>query len=65
MATSAAIKKLEKKKTTVNLPMRGRHMYIADKTREQFMRAEVFKQANENEEINIEHNNTRFLDHVR
>jgi uncharacterized protein with gpF-like domain len=54
-AIKAALAKAEKKRTTVSLPMRGRHIYITDKTRDQYMRAEVFKQANENEEINMEH----------
>ena len=44
--------------------MRGRHMYIADKTRDQYMRCEVLKQANEAEVENLEVKNTRFLDHV-
>lgn len=34
LATTAAITKAEKKNTGVNLPMRGRHMYIADKMRD-------------------------------
>jgi len=65
LATNAAIKKAEKKKTSVNLPMRGRHMNIADKTREQFMRCETFKQANETEEHYLEQKEHRFLDHIR
>jgi hypothetical protein len=52
---SAAMAKAEKKKQTVNLPMRGRHMYIADKVRDQIMCTENLKQANENDQINIEH----------
>lgn len=39
-------------------------MYIADKARDQFMRCEVLKQANEAEEDNLQHKHTRFLDHV-
>ena len=44
--------------------MRGRHMYIADKARDQFMRCEVLKQANEEEESKLNMKNNRFLDHV-
>lgn len=39
-------------------------MYIADKARDQFMRCEVLKQANEAEEDSLQHKHTRFLDHV-
>ena len=34
--------------------MRGRHMHIGDKVRDQCMRIEVFKQANEKEEMQLE-----------
>jgi hypothetical protein len=51
MAKQATLKKAEKKKTNLSLPMRGRHMFIGDKTRDQYMRCEFFKQANENEEV--------------
>lgn len=64
LAKQATLKKAEKKKTQLSLPMRGRHMYIADKARDQFMRCEVLKQANEAEEDNLQHKHTRFLDHV-
>jgi len=47
------------------LPMRGRHVYIGDKTRDQYMRCEFFKQANETEEIRAEENQMRFVDQVR
>lgn len=40
-------------------------MYIGDKTRDQFMRCEFFKQANETEEVKVEQTNMRFLDHVK
>jgi len=60
LAKQATIKKAEKKKTNLSLPMRGRHMYIGDKTRDQFMRCEILKHANENEETNLEVNNARF-----
>ena len=67
LATSAQAKKADKKKyqTNVNLPMRGRHMHIGDKNRDHMMRCEVFKQANETEEVILEQKQTRFLDHVR
>ena len=45
--------------------MRGRHVYIGDKTRDQYMRCEFFKQANETEEVKVEQGNMRFLDHVK
>jgi hypothetical protein len=45
--------------------MRGRHMFIGDKNRDQYMRCEFFKQANENEEVLNEQKNIRFLDHVK
>ena len=45
--------------------MRGRHVYIGDKTRDQYMRCEFFKQANETEEAKVGQNNLRFLDHVK
>jgi hypothetical protein len=56
---------MEKKKTAISLPMRGRHMYIADKARDQFMRCEVLKQANESESINTIKQHNNFLDEVR
>lgn len=40
-------------------------MFIGDKTRDQFMRCEFFKQANENEQVMNEQKNLRFLDHVK
>ena len=40
-------------------------MFIGDKTRDQYMRCEVLKQANENEESNLEVANVRFLEHVQ
>ena len=40
-------------------------MHIGDKTRDQAMRCEVFKQANETEEIIQVQKHTSFLDHVR
>ena len=49
LATSAAIKKAEKKKQNLSLPMRGRHMNIHDKQRDDYMRSDYFKQANETE----------------
>ena len=64
LAKQATLKKAEKKKTNLSLPMRGRHMFIGDKTRDQYMRCEVLKQANENEETNLEVANVRFLEHV-
>ena len=45
--------------------MRGRHMFIGDKTRDQYMRCDALKQANETEETNLEVNNVRFLEHVQ
>lgn len=65
MAKQATLAKAEKKKTNLSLPMRGRHMFIGDKTRDQYMRCEFFKQANENEEVMNEQKNLRFLDHVK
>jgi len=40
-------------------------MYIADKARDQFERIETLKQANETEEIAINHQNKKFMDQVR
>jgi hypothetical protein len=34
MAKQATLKKAEKKKANLSLPMRGRHMFIGDKTRD-------------------------------
>jgi hypothetical protein len=65
MAKQATLIKAEKKKNNLSLPMRGRHMFIGDKNRDQYMRCEFFKQANENEEILNEQKNLRFLDHVK
>ena len=45
--------------------MRGRHMYIGDKTRDQYMRCEVLQQANENDAANLVINKARFLEHVQ
>lgn len=65
LAKQATLKKAEKKKAHLSLPMRGRHVYIGDKTRDQYMRCEFFKQANETEEVKVGQNNLRFLDHVK
>lgn len=65
LATSAAIKKQEKKKVAVSLPMRGRHMHIGDLKRDQAMRSEVFKQANETEELHLKARDNNFLEHVK
>lgn len=39
-------------------------MFIADKTRDQYMRCEVLKQANETEELNLDDKKNKFLEHV-
>ena len=65
LAKQATLKKAEKKKTNLSLPMRGRHMYIGDKTRDQYMRCEVLQQANENDAANLVINKARFLEHVQ
>ena len=57
LATSVAMKKQEKKKQNVSLPMRGRHMLIGDLKRDQAMRCEVFKAENESKEIELKQTN--------
>jgi hypothetical protein len=65
LATSVALKKQEKKKANPSLPMRGRHMHIGDKTREQAMRCEVFKQENENKEVQLRQNSAVISEQMR
>ena len=65
LAKQATKKKAEKKKNHLSLPMRGRHMYIGDKTREHMIRCEILKQANESSEMQILEKNARFLDHIK
>lgn len=65
LATSVAQKKQEKKKTSLSLPMRGRHMHIGDFKREQAMRCEVFKQENESKENELKEQNVMMSEQMR
>lgn len=65
LAQQATVKKIKKKKMHLSLPMRGRQVIIGDKQRDQHIRNQVLKQANESEEINLNIKNNRFLEQVR
>lgn len=40
-------------------------MYIGDKMRDQYVRHQIFKEANEHEEAKIESNQVAFLEHIQ
>lgn len=65
MAKSVNDQKKEERKKTISLPMRGRRMFMNEKTNDAALRTEIFKQANSSEEQKIDHENLRWMDHVR
>lgn len=50
------MRKAEKKKTQLSLPMRGRKMFMTDKVNDQYIRAEVYKRDVEDRQLAVQRN---------